>query len=337
MGIVLVTAAVQLGGIADREKLLTDLNRLAAGTSGRVGICVLEERGGEALCVQGDERFQLQSVMKLVVSAAVFDAVDGRRLRLDDVITVRPEDASPGPQDFANIVRERGSYQATVEQLVARSIIDSDSTSIDVLIEKLGGIVAVQEFLRRKAIEGISVDRDERRLQSESVGLGWRPEYAADDVFERAVAALPEAARDRAARDYLADTRDTATPLGMARFLRALTAGALLAPDSTEKLIAIMGRTATGVDRLKAGLPAGWALAHKTGTGRTWKGIVSATNDVGIVTAPDGGKIAVAVFINGASSAPADQAAIIAGVSRLVAGAYLPATGSERSAPAGAR
>ena len=34
----------------------------------------------------------------------------------------------------------------------------------------------------------------------------------------------------------------------------------------------------------------GWILAHKTGNSSAWKGVTAATNDVGILTAPDGGR-----------------------------------------------
>ena len=44
-------------------------------------------------------------------------------------------------------------------------------------------------------------------------------------------------------------------------------------------------------------LPAGTVVAHKTGTSGTTDGITAATNDVGLVTLPDGRHLAVAVFV----------------------------------------
>ena len=57
-------------------------------------------------------------------------------------------------------------------------------------------------------------------------------------------------------------------------------------------------------------------MAHKTGTSRTAGGVTAATNDVRIVTLPDGRRVAVAVFV---SESPADGAArerVIADVGR---------------------
>lgn len=80
--------------------------------------------------------------------------------------------------------------------------------------------------------------------------------------------------------------------------------------------------TATFPDRLKAGVPAGWTVGHKTGTSGTWKGVTVATNDVGILTAADGHRIAVAVFVAD-STAPDDaRARLIADAAAKVAAAY---------------
>jgi beta-lactamase class A len=62
----------------------------------------------------------------------------------------------------------------------------------------------------------------------------------------------------------------------------------------------------TGQKRLKAGLPPGWSIAHKTGTGEDVVGIGIATNDVGLISSPTGKHIAIAVFI-AASKAPLEQ------------------------------
>ena len=48
----------------------------------------------------------------------------------------------------------------------------------------------------------------------------------------------------------------------------------------------------------------GTIVAHKTGTGGTQNGITGATNDIGIITMPNGKHLAIAVFV---SDSPADE------------------------------
>jgi beta-lactamase class A len=297
-------------------------HELAAKSDGRVGICALDISKSKPACVNGSEKFPLQSVMKLIVGAVVMDAVDRKMMSLGDTVIVRPEDGSPGPQEFVKLAKAEGKFKTNIEDLVRRAIIDSDSTSVDMLVGRLGSISVVQNFLKRKEIHGISIDRDERHLQAESVGLDWKAEYADSDRFEAAVKALPAQIRGRASELYLKDLRDTSTPLAMVDFLTKLANGQLLSKESTEKLLAVMGETTTGGDRLKAGTPKNWQLGHKTGTGRSWKGITSATNDVGILRSPNGGKVAVAVFIAASAKSNDDRAAVIAKVAELVTSWY---------------
>jgi beta-lactamase class A len=320
--IFLMTALLNTGALTVNGGLQHDIGSLATESDGRVGICALDIADAAPVCVNAGQHFPLQSVMKLVVAAAVMNAVDRQAMRLDDAVVVRPEDASPGPQDFADLVRRQGSLKTTIEDLMRRAVIDSDSTSIDVLTERLGGVSAVQDFLQRKHIAGVRIDRNERRLQAESVGLTWTAAYADSDKFEVAIKILSPERREAAWNSYLNDPRDTATPEGMVRFLKALAAGQLLSAVSTQKILGIMTATATGTDRLKAGIPAGWSLGHKTGTGRVWKGMRSAFNDVGIVTAPDGRRIAVAVFISASQRTDAEQAALMTKAAQLITSAY---------------
>jgi len=53
-------------------------------------------------------------------------------------------------------------------------------------------------------------------------------------------------------------------------------------------------------------------VAHKTGTGGTQNGITSATNDIGIITLPDGRDLAVAVFVSDSTADDATRDAVIA-------------------------
>ncbi len=297
-------------------------NKLTSQSDGRVGICAIDVKTIEPTCVHGDQRFSLQSVMKLVVAAAVLDACDRKQLKLSDEVVLKPENASPGPQDFADIIRHAGELKVTVDELVHRSVIDSDSTSADFLIERLGGISAIHEFLKRNKIDGISIDRYERQLQTESLGLSWQPEYADFKKFKVAVSEVPARRRDAAWNEYLKDSRDTATPKGIVGFLKALASGKLLSDQSTRNLLDVMAKAQTGRDRLMAGTPKTWNLSHKTGTSPSWKGMVAATNDVGILIAPDGGMIAVAVFVAKSKRSNKDRASVIAEAAKLVAKTY---------------
>ena len=314
-----ILLALVLCGIGQSASLKNELAGLATGFDGRVGVCVQERSG--AVCENGDRRFSLQSVMKLIVAVAVMDRVDSRGWRLDEPVVVHKKDLSVFVQPIAALVTEQG-YRTTVGDLVRRAIVDSDSAAADILIAKLGGPAAVQSFLDRKSIAGVRVDRDEKHLQTEILGLEWRAGFVDHAVLDRAAESVPEERRDRAYRRYQADVRDTATPRGMSSFLISLADGRLVSAASTAHLLRVMTGTVTSPDRLKAGVTAGWTLAHKTGTSGAWKGVTAATNDVGILTAPDGGRLAIVVFIGDSREPSARRAELMASAARIAIANY---------------
>jgi beta-lactamase class A len=310
---------VCIAGSLGHQLLRDDLAQLTDGFDGRVGVCVHD--GSGTTCLRPDEHFSLQSVMKLVVGAAALDSIDRGTWKLDSKIVVYPRDLSLFVQPMAKLVTPAG-YRTTVGDLIRRAIVESDSTAADVLISQLGGPAEIQDFLNRKTISGIRIDRDERHLQTEILGLEWRPEFIDKEILNRAIAAVPDAERDAAYRGYREDIRDTATPSGMGSFLYRLASGKLLSPTSTKYILEVMQQTTTFPDRLKAGVPKDWSLAHKTGTSNTWKQVTAATNDVGVLVSPAGDKIAIAVFVADSRAPAKARANLIAEIARTVIESY---------------
>jgi beta-lactamase class A len=115
----LFSMAPALAGVVDKTTLQRDLEKLVEGFHGRVGVCVVDSHG--AVCLRGDERFPLQSVIKLFVAIAVLDAVDERGWRLDETILVRKQDLSLYVQPIEKLVGERG-YSTTTDDLIRRAI-----------------------------------------------------------------------------------------------------------------------------------------------------------------------------------------------------------------------
>lgn len=302
------------------KALKSRLDALAKTSDGRVGIGV--QLGPDTIAVNGDQRFSLQSVVKLLVAAAAMDAVDRRGWKLSDPVVVHKQDLSLNVQPISRLVHDDKGYATTIRDLIFRAIVDSDSAASDILFARVGGAAQINAFLRRSGIHGIRVDRDERHLQTETGGLTWRPEYVDASVLEAARKAVPEDARAAAFRAYLKDPRDTATPREMTRFLYALATGKVVSHASTHFLLDVMRQTTTSPDRLKAGIPAGWTLGHKTGTSGTWQGLNAASNDVGILTAPDGTMLAVSVFVAESRRSSELRSAVIAHVARAIVAAY---------------
>ena len=78
-----------------------------------------------------------------------------------------------------------------------------------------------------------------------------------------------------------------------------------------------MTESTTFPARIKGLLPASTVVAHKTGSSGTRNGLTAATNDIGIVTLPDGRHMAIAVFVSDSKADDATRDAVIAKIARL--------------------
>jgi beta-lactamase class A len=77
-----------------------------------------------------------------------------------------------------------------------------------------------------------------------------------------------------------------------------------------------MTATKTFPTRLRGLLPAGSEVAHKTGSSGSRDGVSAATNDIGLITLPDGRHLAVAVFLRDSKASDEARDAVIARVAR---------------------
>src|SRR5262249_5639543 len=102
---------------------------------------------------------------------------------------------------------------------------------------------------------------------------------------------------------YSRDPRDTSTPNAMIDLLRIFyLRKEKLKPASHDLMMKIMTETKTGPNRIKAAVPEGSIVAHKTGQ------MPGTLNDAAIVTSPDGKHhIAILVFTKGSKIEDVEQ------------------------------
>jgi len=150
--------------------------------------------------------------------------------------------------------------------LMKRMLVHSDNRATDVLLADLGGPRAVHAWLRDNGIRGLRVDR------------------TISDLL-------------RSKRD-LWDHRDSSTPVAMVDLLKRIYKAELIKPESRNYLLDLMAQCQTGKNRMKALLPSGTPVEHKTGT------LDGLTDDVGFISMPDGHRVAVAIFARGGADRP---------------------------------
>lgn len=262
--------------LAERLRVIT--NR----AGGTVGVAVIHVETGRTLAIDGAKQLPLYSVFKLPVAVAVLKNVEENRLPIEKKIQVTPKDVAPGSR--FNLDLWRKPVDRSVRELIEISIVRSDNTSTDKLLELIGGPAAVTERMRSLGFPNIDIH-----------------------VSTRQFAANRENPNTGSAED-------------LARLLAHLQKGQILAAPQLEMLLGFMGRAMTGEKRLRGNLPKDTPVADKTGTGEAG----SNTNDVGLITLPEGkGHLAIAVLISGSKLPAAAQEKLIAELARAAYDAHV--------------
>jgi beta-lactamase class A len=255
------------------------LMALERASGGRLGVAVLDSAGGRRLNHRGEQRFALCSTFKLLAAALVLARHDRGEERLERRIMFDRDDLVPySPATEAHA----GVSGMTLAELCEAAVVVSDNTAGNLLLASFGGPPALTAFARTLGDRATRLDRIEPALNEN----------------------LPE------------DPRDTTTPAGMLASLQALLLGDALRAESRARLLDWLLASTTGARRLRAGVPADWQVAGKTGTGMR-----GATNEIALLRPSHGrAPLLVAAYYDGPDDATqARHEAVIAEVGRIVA------------------
>ncbi|MDX3853446.1 class A beta-lactamase [Streptomyces sp. AK02-01A] len=193
----------------------------------RLGVYALATETGATVVYRADERFAFCSTFKTLAAAAVLHR--NPLGHLDLRVTYTKADVN----SISPITKDHIATGMTIRQLCDAAIRYSDGTAGNLLMRDIGGPAQLTAYLR---------------------GLG--------DTTSRMDHYEPELNRDPPQ-----DPRDTTTPRAIAADYHKLVLGDALAADKRALLTDWLERNTTGAKRIRAGLPQGWTVADKTGTG----------------------------------------------------------------------
>jgi len=244
---------------------------------GRLGVSILDTGNGRRVAHRGDERFLMCSTNKLLAVAAVLARVDRGTERLDRRIVFGRE----AVLSYAPVTRHHvGAPGMSVAELCRAAITLSDNTAANLLLASLGGPAGATAFARGIGDALTRFDRIEPELNVGGPG----------------------------------DLRDTTTPDAMLASMRKVLLGNVLAEASRGQLLAWLRASVTGTDKLRAGVPAGWTVGDKTGSG-----FRNETNDVAILMPPQRKPLLVTAYYAGSPADAATRDAVLVDVGRIAA------------------
>jgi beta-lactamase class A len=254
ISMLLMGAAVLTAAPSPIQAARAEIARLIAESGAEVAVAwrPLEARRGEEILINAKMRFHAASTMKLPVMIELFRQIDKKRLKLDDTLVVSNQfksivdgsayTLSEGSDSDDEMYRAIGRPM-TLRDLCEHMITTSSNLAANILIEKLGP----------------------KNIQSTANHLGGSGMHVLRGV------------EDQKAFDKGLNNSTDATAL--LNLLTKIARGNAVSRTASAGMIEILKRQ-TFNDGIPSGLPAGTAVAHKTGT------ITGIHHDAAIVLGP---------------------------------------------------
>lgn len=239
-------------------KFAAAMRLIESGSGGRLGVAVLDRADGRRWSWRPDELFPVCSTFKFLLAAAVLARAEHGQERLDRQVPVRSSDiVSNSP-----FVEKRVGGTASVAELCEATMIWSDNAAANLLLPSIGGPPGITAFARGLGDRVTRLDRNEPSLGEARPG----------------------------------DPRDTTAPRAMLGCMEQLLLGTTLKPASIKRLAGWLFDNRTGNARLRAGLPDGWRVGDKTGSG-----LNGTANDIAIAWPLGRPPVLIASYLTGSS------------------------------------
>ncbi len=257
-----------------------ELARLEKSFSGSVGVYLLDTQTRRHFSYQGEKRYAFCSTFKALLGATILHKSSQEADLLEREMTLNSSDFVT----YSPVTEKHKDGSMRIADLCAATIQTSDNTAANALLRELGGPAELTAYMRSIGDNAFRLDRWETELNS----------------------ALP------------GDLRDTSTPSAMANSLHKLVLGNALAEPQKQLLKDWLIGNTTGNTRIRAGLPQGWIVGDKTGTGDYGN-----AHDIAVVWPPSRAPFVLAIYTSRKKKDSEARSDIIAEVTRVVVQQWL--------------
>lgn len=248
-----------------KQDLKKTIETIASKHTAKIGFSVIDLQNGDTIDFNGKVGYPMQSVYKFHLALAVLKQVDEGKLKLDQQIFVTAKDLLPNTWSPLRDKYPQGNVSIPLAEILSYTVSQSDNNGCDILFRLVGGPLKVNQFIHGIGIKDVAIVATEEEMH----------------------------------QDEMVQFKNSSTPFSAVQLLKLFYDKKILSASSDDFLRDIMEKTVSGPNKIKGLLPKGTIVAHKTGSsGVNSAGITTATNDIGIVTLPNGKHFAVAVFVS---------------------------------------
>lgn len=266
------------------KSLKTLISEIIETKDATVGVSIIAGDSGDLISANGDKRLPMQSVFKYHLAIVVLNQVDKGNLDLLEKFQITPKDLD---NDLWSPLRKEypTGVNLSLAEILNFTLAYSDNVGCDVLFKIIGGPKVVEEFFHQNGVSDIGIKYNELTMQSQ-----WKYQY---------------------------ENWTTANAANLALEIFYENSRRILSPESHSFLWNTMKNSKTGAKTIKANLPKGTMVAHKTGSsGKNKAGLTGAQNDIGIIFLPDGSHFYLSVLVSDSKETQDVNEKIIADIAK---------------------
>ena len=241
--------------------------------SAKLGVYALDTETNKEVLYRSDDRFLYCSTSKALLAGIVLQQNSLEQLK--QVVRYSSDDIL----SYAPVTKEHVEQGMTLEEICIAALRFSDNTAANLLFNHIGGPTGFKSALNKLGDNITEPVRLEPHLNEVIPG----------------------------------DNSDTSTPRQLAIDLQAYTTGNALTEDKRKMLIEWMTGNATGKKMIRAGAPADWIVADKSGSGS-----YGTRNDIAIVIPPNRKPIIIAILSTHAEKEAKYNDQLIAQAAKIV-------------------
>lgn len=281
----LLLAVISLYSFAQNTQnpeLKQQIDHILLNKKADVGVSIIGSGKNGNIQINGNKMYPMLSAVKFPIALAVLDKVQKGELAMNQPLFIKKEELLDNPENWSPFKEKfpEGNVTITLEEALSWMVSYSDNNLTDILLRLIGGPETVQRYINSKYF---SIKNDEEDMHKD-----WESQFINQITPNEAVA-----------------------------LLKKLDDGKLLNKTYTTWLYTAMVNNQSGAKRLKAQLPKGVKIAHRTGTSFTnAEGMTGAINDYGSIELPNNRKIYIAVFVHNTYESFPDSEKIIADISK---------------------
>ncbi|SMY35440.1 class A beta-lactamase [Photobacterium andalusiense] len=225
---------------AQISQISPELAKIEHQLGGTVAVAVYNANTNTSWSYHGEQRVPMMSTFKTLACADLLHQADTQRIDLNQAITIKQSDIL----SYAPVTTNRVGKSMTLAQLCNATMLTSDNTAANLVLNNIGGPKSVTQFIRTLDDKITRLDRIEPNVNNVSA----------------------------------AELRDTTTPIAINSTLYHLLYTDALSTSARAQLKQWMMDNKVSDPLLRAVLPAGWHIADRSGYDSTYgsRGITAA-------------------------------------------------------------